>query len=178
MSQRVRIIKIQLYTLNWKGGKDRDQANQKRWLRCKTGWIGMHNESQQRDPSFQALPLTLVCFLYYFILQKFDYAIWTGDVPPHNIWNQSRADQVKCLDGCLIVNNLSFHTHSVSFFSTTRKKWIYRPFYWYSGHIELIGVKEYYGMPRGAWAWSDILASVFTCAFGASFSLSFPKKRL
>ena len=75
----------------------------------------MHNESQQRDPSFQALPLTLVCFLYYFILQKFDYAIWTGDVPPHNIWNQSRADQVKCLDGCLIVNNLSFHTHSVSF---------------------------------------------------------------
>ena len=57
----------------------------------------MHNESQQLDPSFQALPLTLVCFLYYFILQKFDYAIWTGDVPPHNIWNQSRADQVKCI---------------------------------------------------------------------------------
>ena len=71
----------------------------------------MHNESQQRDPSFQALPLSLVCFLlYYFILQKFDYAIWTGDVPPHNIWNQSRADQVKCLDGCLIVNNLYLST--------------------------------------------------------------------
>ena len=84
----------------------------------------MHNESQQHDPPFQALPLTLVCFLYYVILQKFDYAIWTGDVPPHNIWNQSRADQVKCLNGCLIVNNLRFHTHSVSFLSTMRKKLI------------------------------------------------------
>ena len=73
---------------------------------------------------------------------------------------------------------ISFHTHSVSFLSTTRKKWIYRPFYRYGGHIELIGVKEYYGMPRGSWAQSDILASVFTCAFWASFSLSFPKKRL
>lgn len=30
--------------------------------------------------------------------QKFDYAIWTGDVPPHNIWNQSRADQIAALD--------------------------------------------------------------------------------
>ena len=137
----------------------------------------MHNESQQRDPSFQALPLTLVCFLYYFILQKFDYAIWTGDVPPHNIWNQSRADQVKCLDICLIVNNLCFHTHSVSFLSTTRKK-INRPFYWYSGHIELIGFKEYYEMPSRAWSRSDILVSVFTRAFRASFSLRFPKKRL
>ena len=24
-----------------------------------------------------------------------------------------------------------------------------RPFYWYGSHIELIGFKEYYGMPRG-----------------------------
>ena len=87
----------------------------------------MHNESQQRDPSFQALPLTLVCFLYYFILQKFDYAIWTGDVPPHNIWNQSRADQVKCLDGCLIVNNLYMFPHPFIPFHDEKK--INRPFY-------------------------------------------------
>ena len=60
--------------------------------------------------------------IYYFVLQKFDYAIWTGDVPPHNIWNQSRADQVKCLEGCLIVNNLCFQTHAVSFLSMMRKK--------------------------------------------------------
>ena len=26
---------------------------------------------------------------------------------------------------------------------------INRPFYRYGGHIELIGLKEYYGMPRG-----------------------------
>ena len=25
-----------------------------------------------------------------------------------------------------------------------------RPFYRYGGHIELIGFKEYYGVPRGA----------------------------
>ena len=30
--------------------------------------------------------------------QDFDYALWTGDVPPHNIWNQSRSDQVHCSD--------------------------------------------------------------------------------
>ena len=28
------------------------------------------------------------------ILQDIDYAIWTGDIPAHNIWNQSRSDQV------------------------------------------------------------------------------------
>ena len=33
----------------------------------------------------------------------------------------------------------------------------YRPFYRYGGHIELIGFKEYYGVPRGAWFWFDIL---------------------
>ena len=43
-------------------------------------------------------------------------------------------------------------------------------FYLHGGHIELLRFKEYYGMPRGA--------SVFTRAFRASFSLSFPRKRL
>ena len=33
-----------------------------------------------------------------------------------------------------------------------------RPFYRVGGHIELIRFKEYYGMPRGEWARSDILA--------------------
>ena len=70
--------------------------------------------------------------------------------------------------------------HPFSFipFHNKKKNEYNRPFYRYSGHIELIGVKEYYWMPRGAWARSDILASLFTCAFWASFSLSFPKKRL
>ena len=53
-----------------------------------------------------------------------------------------------------------------------------RPFYRCGGHIELIGFKKYYGMPRGDWARSDILATVFLRAFWANFSLSFPRKRL
>ncbi|XP_059155897.1 sphingomyelin phosphodiesterase-like [Physella acuta] len=28
---------------------------------------------------------------------KFDYIIWTGDLPAHNVWNQSRSDQVELL---------------------------------------------------------------------------------
>lgn len=27
----------------------------------------------------------------------FDYVIWTGDVPPHNVWNQSRDDQLRTI---------------------------------------------------------------------------------
>ncbi|KXJ15601.1 Sphingomyelin phosphodiesterase [Exaiptasia diaphana] len=30
--------------------------------------------------------------------QEFDYALWTGDIPAHNVWNQSRADQLQALD--------------------------------------------------------------------------------
>ncbi|XP_019613437.1 PREDICTED: sphingomyelin phosphodiesterase-like [Branchiostoma belcheri] len=29
---------------------------------------------------------------------QFDYAVWTGDVPPHDVWNQSRSDQLHVLD--------------------------------------------------------------------------------
>ena len=36
---------------------------------------------------------------------------------------------------------------------------------------------KYYGMPRGHEHWSDKLATVFTRAFRANFSLSFPRKR-
>ena len=28
-------------------------------------------------------------------LQDIDYVLWTGDIPPHDIWNQSRSDQVQ-----------------------------------------------------------------------------------
>lgn len=31
------------------------------------------------------------------IKDQFDYVIFTGDLPPHNIWNQSRADQLTSL---------------------------------------------------------------------------------
>ncbi|XP_052822230.1 sphingomyelin phosphodiesterase isoform X2 [Octopus bimaculoides] len=32
------------------------------------------------------------------IQDQFDYIIWTGDLPPHNIWNQSRSDQTKVIN--------------------------------------------------------------------------------
>ena len=50
-------------------------------------------------------------------------------------------------------------------------------FYRYGGHIELIRFKEYYGMPGGG-GMSRIryIRSVFTRAFWADFSLSFPRK--
>ena len=35
-----------------------------------------------------------------------------------------------------------------------------RPFHWYSGHIELIRFKEYYGMPGGRGALSQYLRAL------------------
>jgi sphingomyelin phosphodiesterase len=29
------------------------------------------------------------------ICLKFDAIYWTGDIPPHNIWNQNKQDQIK-----------------------------------------------------------------------------------
>ena len=42
-----------------------------------------------------------------------------------------------------------------------------RPFYRYGGHIQLISFKEYYGMPRGAWTWSNILVQYLFSPFGS-----------
>ena len=42
-----------------------------------------------------------------------------------------------------------------------------RPFYRYGGHIQLISFKEYYGMPRGAWAWPNILVQYLFSPFGS-----------
>ena len=44
-----------------------------------------------------------------------------------------------------------------------------RAFYRYGGHIELIRFKEYYGMPMGEWARSDILAQYLRALFGPIF---------
>ena len=43
---------------------------------------------------------------------------------------------------------------------------LYRPFYRYGGHIELIGFKEYYRMPRG----HEHISFVFSSAFRDIFS--------
>ena len=53
-----------------------------------------------------------------------------------------------------------------------------RPFYRYGGHIELIGFKEYYGMPRGHEHDPIYSLSIYARSFLANFSLSFPRKRL
>jgi sphingomyelin phosphodiesterase len=29
--------------------------------------------------------------------ENFDFVYWTGDLPPHNVWNQSRSDQLSAL---------------------------------------------------------------------------------
>ena len=39
-------------------------------------------------------PIEMIIILFAG-LQDIDYALWTGDIPAHNIWNQSRSDQVQ-----------------------------------------------------------------------------------
>ena len=51
------------------------------------------------------------------------------------------------------------------------------PYYQYGGHIELLGFKEYYGMPRGH-EHDPMYSHQYLCAFPANFPLSFPRKRL
>ena len=53
-----------------------------------------------------------------------------------------------------------------------------RPCYEYSGHIEFITFKEYYGMPRGHEHDPIFWLSICMHALWANFSLSFPWKRL
>lgn len=46
------------------------------------------------------IPLTTVENLFQHISSsvQFDYLYWTGDLPAHNIWNQSRSDQLRILN--------------------------------------------------------------------------------
>jgi sphingomyelin phosphodiesterase len=37
-------------------------------------------------------------FEYISMNEKFDFIYWTGDLPPHNVWNQTKNDQLKALD--------------------------------------------------------------------------------
>lgn len=39
--------------------------------------------------------------------QDIDYVIWTGDIPPHNIWNQTRSDQVSFSNKIVVTINIS-----------------------------------------------------------------------
>ena len=53
-----------------------------------------------------------------------------------------------------------------------------RPFYRYGGHIELLRLKEYYGIPRGYEHDPIYLLSIYVCFPDQFWSLSFPRKRL
>ena len=52
-----------------------------------------------------------------------------------------------------------------------------RPFYRYGGHIELIGFKEYYGMPGGMSTISYTCISIYARFLG-EFFLTFSKKKI
>ncbi|CAH1801877.1 unnamed protein product [Owenia fusiformis] len=39
---------------------------------------------------------------------KFDYIVWTGDLPPHNVWNQTRNDQLSQIKNLTAMLNIYF----------------------------------------------------------------------
>ena len=41
--------------------------------------------------------ISLPCSLLFITLQ-FDYVIFTGDIPAHNVWNQTRSEQLSAMD--------------------------------------------------------------------------------
>ena len=74
----------------------------------------------------------------------------------------------------LMLTSTSTYLHIYIFSSTWCSN---KPFYRYGGHIEFIRFKGYYGMPRGEWARSDVLASVLTRAFSGPFFFNFFLKK-
>ncbi len=45
--------------------------------------------------------MNIIMFSFYF--SKFDFIYYTGDTPAHNVWNQSRSDQIYSID---TINNM------------------------------------------------------------------------
>lgn len=33
----------------------------------------------------------------FFVFQDIDYILWTGDLPPHDIWNQTKDENLKII---------------------------------------------------------------------------------
>ena len=40
----------------------------------------------------------MILIQYIVYLFKFDFIYWTGDLPGHNVWSQSRYDQIRVQD--------------------------------------------------------------------------------
>lgn len=61
---------------------------------------GKRKAGKYGDYSCDIPPITFETMLQHInkTHQDIDYALWTGDIPPHNIWNQSRSDQLQALD--------------------------------------------------------------------------------
>ena len=47
---------------------------------------------------------------------EFNWVYWTGDLPPHNIWNQTRSDQLEVLS--LISTKLKYYLGDVQIYPT------------------------------------------------------------
>ena len=48
-------------------------------------------------PSYVFIMIYCLTFRTCYNLQ-FDYVIFTGDIPPHNVWNQTRSDQTSAMN--------------------------------------------------------------------------------
>lgn len=35
--------------------------------------------------------------MWYFLLQDLDYIVWTGDLVPHDVWNQSKSHNLQII---------------------------------------------------------------------------------
>ncbi|GFN96995.1 sphingomyelin phosphodiesterase [Plakobranchus ocellatus] len=97
--------------------------------------------------------------------EKFDYILFTGDVPPHDIWNQSRADQLRYL-------------HTLDEMFQTNLPGV--PVYWAVGNHEAAPCNSFVipGLPGrnmswlyeplaqvwGRWLPQDALSTVRSCA--------------
>ena len=57
--------------------------------------------NKQSRKLFKSVPRKIIIYkllFIYFDWFQFDYVIFTGDIPPHNIWNQTRSDQTSAID--------------------------------------------------------------------------------
>lgn len=39
----------------------------------------------------------LILIQFLMLIQDIDYILWTGDLPPHDVWNQTREENLKVL---------------------------------------------------------------------------------
>ncbi|XP_065184745.1 sphingomyelin phosphodiesterase-like [Sycon ciliatum] len=65
---------------------------------CCRAWLGKGNAGKWGEPECD-VPQALVENMLQHInrADKFDYTIWTGDIPPHDVWNQTKDGQISMI---------------------------------------------------------------------------------